>query len=409
MPQRIILVISQVYVPDPASVGQHMADAAAELVRRGYRVIVYASDRGYDDPACRYPRRESIDGVAVRRIPLSHFGKRRILWRLFGAMLFLLQVIVRAMFLRRLDGILVSTSPPIAPLAALVISVARRVPITYWAMDINPDQAITLGHTRPGSLPVRLFNVLNRAILRRARRVVALDRYMAARLQAKYPLGDRLVVMPPWPHESSLAPVAHEDNPFRQRHALQGKFVFMYSGNMSRAHPLDTFLDATLRLQHRPEAVFLFIGGGLAKQHVEEFIAQHRPANVRLLPYQPLEELRYSLSAADVHLVSMGNAMVGIVHPCKLYGAMACARPSLLVGPRESHLGELIDRYRMGWQVDQGDVAGLVALIERILAGDKAELAAMGGRARAAIDSELGQRMLCGRFCDEVEKTTARI
>ena len=42
-----ILIISQVYVPDPASVGQHMHDAAAELARRGHRVVVYCSRAGY--------------------------------------------------------------------------------------------------------------------------------------------------------------------------------------------------------------------------------------------------------------------------------------------------------------------------------------------------------------------------
>ncbi len=67
---KSFLIISQVYVPDPASVGQHIADAAAEMARRGYRVIVYASARGYDDPSKVYPRRETLNGVDVRRLPL---------------------------------------------------------------------------------------------------------------------------------------------------------------------------------------------------------------------------------------------------------------------------------------------------------------------------------------------------
>ena len=50
----VFLIISQVYVPDPASVGQHVADAAAEMAGRDYHVIVYASARGYDDPGKKY-------------------------------------------------------------------------------------------------------------------------------------------------------------------------------------------------------------------------------------------------------------------------------------------------------------------------------------------------------------------
>ena len=45
-----LLILSQVYVPDPASVGQHLHDFAAEMARRGHDVVVYCSSRGYDDP-----------------------------------------------------------------------------------------------------------------------------------------------------------------------------------------------------------------------------------------------------------------------------------------------------------------------------------------------------------------------
>jgi hypothetical protein len=47
--QKTFVFLSQVYVPDPAAVGQHLADVAEELARAGQRVIVLTADRGYDD------------------------------------------------------------------------------------------------------------------------------------------------------------------------------------------------------------------------------------------------------------------------------------------------------------------------------------------------------------------------
>lgn len=402
-PKKTLLVISQVYVPDPASVGQHMHDAAAELARRGYRVVVYASARGYDDPSRRYARREVRDGVHIRRLPLSSFGKGSIKVRLVAQALFLLQVMVRAVFLRRLRRILVSTSPPAASFAALFIRFFRRVPVTFWAMDINPDQLIAMGQTDPNSLPARLLDASNRRILSKARGVVALDRFMGERLEAKTTLAGRLAVMPPWPHESHLEPVDHADNPFREEHELQDKFVLMYSGNISPAHPVDTFLEAARRMQDDPRIVFLFIGGGTGKRAIDQFIATHDLGNLRTLPYQPLERLKYSLSAADVHLVVMGNEMVGIVHPCKVYGAMTVARPVLLLGPRRSHIGELLDEDHFGWQIDHGDVDAAVAKIQAIYATDPAKRAVMGQAGRSAIRNRLSMDTLCGRFCDVVE------
>ncbi|MEM8866314.1 MAG: glycosyltransferase, partial [Planctomycetota bacterium] len=208
MPQPpTILVISQVYVPDPASVGQHMADAAEELARRGNRVQVLTSRRGYDDPSKVYPAREDLNGVDVVRMPLSSLGKATLLHRIAGQLCFLAQAVVRGLFTRNLSAILVSTSPPMASIAALVIRLFRRAPITFWVMDLNPDQVIATGHMQPNSLPVRMMDWLNRRILSAADQIVPLDRFMADRLRAKLTdqptklakVEAKFNVMPPWP------------------------------------------------------------------------------------------------------------------------------------------------------------------------------------------------------------------
>lgn len=402
--QQTYLFLSQVYVPDPASVGQHVADAAAEMARRGYRVVTLTASRGYDDPSVKYPLRETINGVEVRRIPLSSFGKRSIALRLLGGCLFMLQAIVRGLFVRRLSCIVVSTSPPMCSLAAMIIGFVRRVPIKYWVMDLNPDQMIQLGKIKEQSLPARLFNAFNKAILKRAADVVVLDRFMSQRVLAKRDVQDKITILPPWPHEDQLQRIEHANNPFRVTHGLAGKFVIMYSGNHSIASPLTTILQAAVRLKSEPRLLFMFIGGGLGKKEVEQVIRDDAPGNIVSLPYQPLSEIKYSLSAADVHLVSLGEELVGIIHPCKIYGAMAVGRPILLLGPAPSHASEIIEHDRLGWHVKHGDVEGMVAAIQRMLATPEGELNAMGSRAQQAIESRLSKRTLCGAFCDVLER-----
>src|SRR4029077_17989300 len=98
-----------------------------------------------------------------------------------------------------------------------------------------------------------------------------------------------------------------EDSPFRARHGLNGKFVIMYSGNHSPANPLKTLLEAAVRLEKDDSLRFLFVGGGLGKREVESYICQSGVKNIVSLPYQPLADLGSSLSAADVHVVSLGD------------------------------------------------------------------------------------------------------
>ncbi len=402
MQKPVVLLISQVYVPDPAAVGQYLHDVAAATVRRGFHVRMLTASRGYDAPEVSYPRRETIDGVDVIRLPLSSFGKRSILIRLVAQLSFLAQAVVHGLLMRRLGVVLVSTSPPMCSVAGLVLGMLRRVPIVYWVMDINPDEAIAMGTVRGDSRLVRLFHLLNRTALAKAHSVVTLDRFMAMRLLRKRDISSKLTVFPPWPLENHLEAVPHEINPFRRAIGLEGKFVVMYSGNHSRMNPLSTVIRAAASLAHRRDIVFVFVGGGKAKTEVEDAIARGA-TNTISLPYQPLSELKHSLSAADVHVVTLGDRGVGIVHPCKIYGAMALGRPVLAVAPRPSHVTDLLDSSDMGRHVNHDDVDGLVRAIVELAAMGLVERAAMGSRGRALVQDHFSKRLLCGRFVDIVE------
>jgi colanic acid biosynthesis glycosyl transferase WcaI len=194
--------------------------------------------------------------------------------------------------------------------------------------------------------------------------------------------------------------VAHKDNPFRAQHDLNGKTVVMYSGNHGPSNPLETILDAAASVRDEPKLHFMFIGGGVGKTEVEAAAG----ANIESLPYQPQETLKYSLAAADVHLVTMGDSIRGIVHPSKVYGAMAVGRPILLVGPDENHVSDIINAFGNGWHVRHGDVEGAENVLREIASLSAADLAAMGRRGRDAIQASGGKQAAVARVCDVLER-----
>ena len=204
-----------------------MADVAIEMARRGHRVKVFAANRGYENPAIQYLPREIIQGVQVRRLPLSSFGKKRILSRVIGTAIFMMQAFFITLLTPNIDAVFFSTSPPLIGFVASLAAAFRRIPVAYWAMDLNPDQLIAMGKIKPTSLTARVLEAVNRFILRRSSLVVALDRFMADRLTPRAPLKGKMLVMPPWPHENHVEPVDQSTNPFRIRHGLTGKFVIM--------------------------------------------------------------------------------------------------------------------------------------------------------------------------------------
>ncbi len=403
--KKRLVIVSQVYVPDPASVGQHLHDFAAAMARRGHEVIVYCSAHGYDDPSSRYPRREVRDGVHIRRYALPFYSKRSILTRIIGSAGAMASLVRLTLFTPRVGCVFFSTSPPLIGFAATLVAMVKRVPRVYWAMDLNPDQLVAVGKLKAGSLIYRVLEAVNQFVLRRADLIIALDRFMEQRLRAggRNP-GGEVVVLPPWPHEHAVAPVPPEQNWFIKQHGLTGKFVLMYSGNHSPSNPLDTLLAAAEQLRDEPGLHFAFIGGGTGKASIEAFVLKHQLTNVLCLPYQPLNDLRHSLGAADLHVVSLGADMVGIIHPCKIYGAMAAGRPVLYLGPAPSHVSELVAQHRIGWQVTHGDVSGCVATIREIRRQANSTIQEMGRRAQQALEGDLSQTTLTHRMITAVER-----
>jgi glycosyltransferase involved in cell wall biosynthesis len=336
-----VLLLNQCFHPDVMATAQYLTDVAVELVERGHQVTVLASRRGYDDPTQHFSGRESWRGIDIIRITSLGLGKANKYLRLvdFGA--YLIICFVRLMFLPRQDLTVALTSPPLISFFGALFVKLRGGRFCFWVMDLNPDEGIELGWIREDSLVARILHALLKYSLRHSDRVIALDRFMRERIVNKGIPAERVTILPPWPQDGDIRYDEAGRRAFRKVHGLTDKFVVMYSGNHSACHPLDTLLNAALALQADEKIVFCFVGGGSEFRKVKEFARSHSLSNIRCLPYQPRAQLSGSLSAADLHVVVMGERFKGLVHPCKVYNISAIGVPFLYIGPEESHVTDL--------------------------------------------------------------------
>jgi len=161
----------------------------------------------------------------------------------------------------------------------------------------------------------------------------------------------------------------------------------MYSGNAGLLHRFGEVMDVVERMQPRREIIFLFVGGGLRKQEIEAFAHKHQLPNFRYLDYFPRDQIRYSLSLADIHLITLGSGMAGIAIPSKLYGAMAAARPLIMVGPESSEISLTIREVGCGFVIDpdkEDDAAEALEAAIDTLVNDVDLRETMGRRGRDA-------------------------
>jgi glycosyltransferase involved in cell wall biosynthesis len=314
---------------------------ARRLSERGHQVTVVAGNRGYDDPKSVFKRREIWNSVKIQRLPSINIGKGNHWRRLLNFGSFMFACAARLAVMPRQDVVVALTSPPlISWLGSLFVRV-KGGELIFWPLDLNPDEAIAAGWLKPGSLGAKFLGRVLMSSMQRAKTIIALDQFMKERIVAKGISAGKIDVIAPAPDDLMHYDAAGRDE-FRRVHKLSRKFVVMYAGNHSPCHPLDTLLGAARALKHVDEIVFVFAGGGSELPGVKAFARSHNLTNIRCLPYQPQAELPALLSSADLHVVVMGDAFGGIVHPSKIYNIMKIGAPFLFIGPEESFVSQII-------------------------------------------------------------------
>jgi hypothetical protein len=223
---------------------------------------------------------------------------------------------------------------------------------------------------------------------------------MRDRIVAKQIAAEKVVVIPPWTQDEQVIFDKMGRDGFRAAHGLAGKYVVMYSGNHSPVHPLDTLMRAADQLRGETDIVFCFIGGGSEFSRVKKW-AGNCP-NALCLPYQPLKDLSASLSAADAHVVVMGDAMLGLVHPSKIYNMLTVGAPVIYIGPVPSHVTEILTGLtpRHPWVgVRHGEIAELVKQIRQL----RQETIVHDRRPPAEVENQFSQAVLLPRMVALIE------
>jgi glycosyltransferase involved in cell wall biosynthesis len=402
-----VLLLNQCFHPDHVATAQHLTDLALELVKRGHELTVVASSRGYDNPDIRYPVREKWRGIDIRRIWTPGLGKKAKWRRLVDFAIFWGNAARILLFLPRHDVTVCLTSPPLISALGTLVATIKGGAVVPWVMDLNPDEAVAAGWFKAGGMAERLLTFIQNWSFRRASRIIALDRFMADRLKAKGVASEVIHTDAPWSHDQAISYNVAARDAFRAEHGLTGKFVVMYSGNHSPCHPLDAVLAAADELKTDGQIHFLFVGGGSEFKKVQAFARDKALRNITCLPYQPMEKLSGSLSAADLHLVVMGDPFVGIVHPCKIYNILTLGIPFLFIGPGASHGSDLALRLNdpaHGRLARNGDVAGIVSQIHDAKALGQRQV----NNAARKLGAEFSHAVLCPRLAQVIEQAAGR-
>jgi glycosyltransferase involved in cell wall biosynthesis len=402
-----VIFVNRFFFPDHSATSQMLTDLVADLGQSHMDVAVITSRQRIDDPGAGLPARDRVAGADVHRVWSSTFGRRSLVGRALDYLTFYLGAGWRLMGLCVRDDVVVAkTDPPLISVVAGLVVRLRGARQVNWLQDLFPEIAEVLGVGGVSGWRARVLARWRDASLRLAHTNVVLGERMAARVKARGIDDTRIRVIHNWCDGELVHPLPRAHHPLRREWGIAERFVAAYSGNMGYAHDFDTLLDAIEALRHRDDIRFLFVGGGVRRVWLESEVARRRLGNVLFRPYQPPERLNLSLTAADVHLISLLPRLEGLMVPSKLYGIAAAGRPALFVGDRDGEVASLIAEHRCGISVASGDCASLVTGLES-LAADPDLCARLGTAARAAFEARFERRHATAAWRSVLERALA--
>jgi len=305
---------------------------------------------------------------------------------------------------RRWDLVVVTTNPPLCAWVMGLVSGMLKRPYLLIQYDVYPDVLSRMGGLRSESLLYRFLRRLSARSMRKADAVVTIAEDMAAHLRAHgradaFPLH----VIPNWADTSVYRPLPKQANRFAEDHDLKGKFVVMYSGAFGATHDMDSMLRAAQALADLPDVVLLLVGKGTRLREIEAEVQRSGADNVKLLPWQPLEEVPRSLAAADCHIVTLDAPYAGISFPSKFYTSISVGAAILAIAPEETTLSETVRKAGIGFVVPPGNPEKLADAIRQLHAHPQ-ETLRMRQRSRQLAEEQYDECQCTGRYVDLMRK-----
>lgn len=314
------------------------AELSRELADRGHAVThswnaSYVSGKG---------GLADLDGTAgLRFVPLrmsGEFAKYRPWTRLRQEVAYA-WTLLRHVRAERPDVVMVCNVPLLCHF--LLALLQRRVPMVFWHQDVYSqaigDEAVRRLGTAGRPL-ARVADRMERAITARsAACVVIADTFLP--VHERWGTSERVTVIPNWAPVEELRP-RPKDNGWSRAQGLQDTPVLLYSGTLGLKHnPLLLVELSRLVREQLPTAVLVVVSEGEAAELVR---SSTRDSEVRVLPFQPFEDLPDVLGTADLLVTLLQPAASTYSVPSKTLSYLCAGRPVLALMPADNPAADLV-------------------------------------------------------------------
>lgn len=395
--KKKLLMLLNYFHPEYASTGQLMTELA-RFLQDDFNITVIANIPSYSgevDPKYIGKRfyDDQLENIKIIRVSVPKVDKTSKMSRIKYILTYSFNAFLAIFRAEKPDIIFTISQPPIfGGYLGRLGKLFRRTKLVYNIQDFNPEQSEAIGYNK---LP--LVNAVARWVDNRtcfaSDAIVVVGRDMQETLfkRAKNIRRERSHVVNNWTDEKQIVPLSKTDPKvaaFLKQHQLENQFVVMYSGNIGLYYDLENIIKVIANFKTYDDMRFVFIGEGAKKQELVDYCTANDIDNVLFLPYQPKEDVIYSLNAADLHLITNQKGIKGVSVPSKIYGVMAVGKPILGILEQDSEAVLLVNNSGCGLHIEPKEYSEIEKAINWFYTNQD-QLDLMGSKGRKYLEENL--------------------
>lgn len=333
------LIATRLYLPEASAASFRMA-ALAEALTPDMRVTVLTTTPPHEGAAVAAPPGKA----GVRRLPVlrdkSGAIRGYVQYLSFDVPLFFRLLVKRG-------DVIVAEAPPTTGLSVALAGVVTRTPFIYYPGDVWTDAVASMNAP---AVVVKVMASLERFVLRRAARSLAVSPEVAARLGALGGRPERVIEVGNGIDTETFHPdvePAKTERPY-----------FVYTGTMSEWQQPGVFIRALASLGDTGVDI-RFFGQGSVEKDLRGLAEEVLPGRVHFGGVvSPADSARWIRGAVGALVSIVPGIGYDFARPTKTYAAAAVGTPVLFAGAptgaelvREAALGEAVD-------FNEADIAG---------------------------------------------------
>lgn len=395
--KKKLLMYTNYFYPEVATTGQILTELAEGLTDTFDVTVIceipsyaQAIDEKYKTKRFYF---EEYKGMKVIRVRVPEVNKQSKVSRVKYILSYFFDCIGATFKAGKFDLVFTVTQPPIlGGLLGVIGKMVTRGKLMYQIMDFNPEQTIAVNYAG-NKMVLGAMMWFDKLSCRFSDVVVTLGRDMQETLYKRFKNKNvpNNVVINNWIDETKVYPLEHSDErvaAFRKQYGLEGKFVIMTSGNIGLYYDFENLLKIMAMFKDEKDVVFAFVGDGLVKPKLQEYVEKHQLTNVVFAPFQKKEDLNYSLNAADVHIVTNALGVKGVSVPSKIYGILAVNKPIWGILEKGSEVWRIIKDSNCGILAEAANYEQIEETLRTVIA-EKEKFVEKHSTGRAYLEAHL--------------------